>query len=301
VSRAVGRRFAVGTGVIVEDSSYSPGVPRFDHVLFDLDGTLLVGSHAVPGAPEAVEALRAAGVTVGFVTNDPVHSRDEQVVRLAAEGIRSEPNEFITSGRAVALLVADELGPVPVIALGSPAFKDECIAAGLEPVPGPGGAAAVLLGGSRTVTFDDLTVATRAVLVHGAALYASSQDATFPAPDGPVPGAGAFVAALERATGATVRCAGKPDPAMFEEARDTLGAGRYLVVGDRLDSDIAGGAAARMQTALVLTGSSSLADVAAWTGAGPDHVLAGPGDVVALVLGDDQPVAPTARSARTSP
>jgi NagD protein len=57
------------------------------------------------------------------------------------------------------------------------------------------------------------------------------------------------------------------------------------VVGDRLDSDIAGGAAAHMQTALVLTGSSTLEDVSAWTGAPPDHVLAGPADVVPLVLG----------------
>jgi glycerol 3-phosphatase-2 len=275
-------------------------VPRYDHVLFDLDGTLLVGNHAVPGAPEAVAALRAAGVSVGFVTNDPIHSRDEQSLRLAAEGIVAEPDEFVTSARAIALLVADELGPVRVIALGSPAFHAECIASGLEIVPGPGGAAAVLLGGSRNITFDDLTVATRAVLMHGAAVYASSADATFPAPDGPVPGAGAFVAALERATGAVVRTAGKPSPAMFEEARAALGDGRYLVVGDRLDSDIAGGAAAGMDTALVLTGSSSLDDVAAWDGAAPDHVLAGPGDVVPVVLGD-QPVAPTARSARTSP
>ena len=274
---------------------------RYEHVLFDLDGTLLVGAHAIPGAPEAVEALRAAGVGVGFVTNDPVHSRDEQVARLAAEGFHAEPDEFVSAGRACALLAADELGPAAVIALGSSAFRDECVRAGLQPVRGPGGAVAVLLGGSRDITFDDLTIATRAVLVHGAAVYASSADATFPSPGGPVPGAGAFVAALHYATGVLAKTAGKPSPAMFEEARSVLGPGRYLVVGDRLESDIAGGAAAGMDTALVLTGSSSEADVEAWQGAGPDHVLRGPGDVVELVLGEDQPVAPSARSARTSP
>jgi glycerol 3-phosphatase-2 len=273
---------------------------RFQHVLFDLDGTLLVGMRAIPGAPEAVEALRAAGVGVGFVTNDPVHSRDDQVRRLGAEGFHAEPDEFVTAGRACAMLVADELGAVPVVALGSQAFRDECVAAGLELVAGPE-AAAVLLGGSRDITFADLTVATRAVLVHGAAVYASSADATFPSPDGPVPGAGAFVAALEYATGVRAQTAGKPSPAMFEEARAALGPGRYLVVGDRLDSDIAGGAAAGMETALVLTGSTSLDDLAVWQGAAPDHVLRGPGDVVPLVLDDDQPVAPSARSARTSP
>jgi HAD superfamily hydrolase (TIGR01450 family) len=276
-------------------------VARFEHVLFDLDGTLLVGMHAIPGAPEAVDALRAAGVGVGFVTNDPVHSRDEQVARLGAEGFHTEPDEFVTAGRACAMLVADELGRVPVVALGSAAFRDECVAAGLELVSGPAGAAAVLLGGSRDITFDDLTVATRAVLLHGAAVYASSSDATFPAPGGPVPGAGAFVAAVQYATGVLAQTAGKPSPAMFEEARHALGPGRYLVVGDRLESDIAGGAAAGMETALVLTGSSSREDVAAWQGAGPDHVLGGPADVVPLVLGGHQPVTPSARSARTSP
>jgi glycerol 3-phosphatase-2 len=234
-------------------------------------------------------------------TNDPVHSRDDQVRRLAAEGFHAEPDEFVTAGRACAMLVADELGTVRVVALGSAAFRDECVAAGLEPVPGPDGAAAVLLGGSRDITFADLTVATRAVLMHGASVYAASGDATFPSPDGPVPGAGSLVAALEYATGARAKTAGKPSPAMFEEARAALGPGRYLVVGDRLDSDIAGGAAAGMETALVLTGSSSLDDLAAWQGAAPDHVLRGPGDVVPLVLDDDQPVAPSARSARTSP
>ena len=91
-------------------------------------------------------ALRAAGVGVGFVTNDPVHSRAEQVARLVAEGFHARADEFVTAGRAAAMLAYDELGPVPVIALGSPAFRDECVAAGLEPVPGPDGAAAVLLG-----------------------------------------------------------------------------------------------------------------------------------------------------------
>jgi HAD superfamily hydrolase (TIGR01450 family) len=278
-----------------------PAVPRFEHVLFDLDGTLLVGMRAIPGAPEAVEALRAAGVGVGFVTNDPVHSRDDQVRRLTAEGFRCTADEFVTAGRAAAVLAFDELGAAPVIALGSQAFRDECILAGLTLVPGPEGAAAVLLGGSRDITFADLTTATRAVLMHGAAAYASSADATFPAPGGPVPGAGAFVAALQYATGALAKTAGKPSPAMFDEARSALGPGRYLVVGDRLDSDIAGGAAAGMATALVLTGVTTMDDVDAWQGAAPDHVLSGPGDVVPLVLQAQAGEAPSARSARTSP
>ena len=106
--------------------------------------------------------------------------------------------------------------------------------------------------------------------MHDLEVIGSNGDATFPAAGGPAPGAGALLASVTFATGRAVRCAGKPEPAMFEEARRALGTGRCLVVGDRLDSDIAGGAAAGMDTALVLSGSASDADVAAWTGAAAD-------------------------------
>jgi ribonucleotide monophosphatase NagD (HAD superfamily) len=110
-------------------------------------------------------------------------------------------------------------------------------------------------------------------------LYGSNRDATYPAPGGPAPAAGALIAAVEYATGRMARCAGKPEAAMFAEARRILGDGSYLVVGDRLDADVAGGAAAGMATALVLTGSSASDQVARWSGPGPDHVL---DDVAAL-------------------
>ena len=138
--------------------------------------------------------------------------------------------------------------------------------------------------------------------MHGAGVYASSADATFPAPGGPVPGAGAFVAALHYATGVLAKTAGKPSPAMFEEAR--VGARHRPLPRRRRSPRLrhrgrrsgrhADGARADRQ-------SATRDDVAAWQGAAPDHVLAGPGDVVPLVLGDDQPVTPSARSARTSP
>ncbi len=93
--------------------------------------------HAIAGAPEAVAALRAAGVGVGFVTNDPVHSRADQVARLAAEGFHTEADEFVTAGRAAAMLAFDELGAADVVALGSQAFRDECVRGGADAGAGP--------------------------------------------------------------------------------------------------------------------------------------------------------------------
>ena len=96
------------------------------------------------------------------------------------------------------------------------------------------------LGGDLGFSFADLQSAVRAVLA-GAPLYGSNRDRTYPDDGGPSPSAGALVAAVEYAADANARCAGKPERAMFDEARRLLGDGRYLMVGDRLDADVAGG------------------------------------------------------------
>jgi HAD superfamily hydrolase (TIGR01450 family) len=263
-------------------------MPAYDHLLLDLDGTLVIGPTPIAGASEAVAAAREAGLGIGFLTNDPVSSRSAQERRLRTAGIAARAQEVVTSARALALLVAHELGEVAVLALGSDAFARECEEAGLRPEREPGAVAAVLMGGSSEIGYDDLTRAVRAVLVHGAALYGSNRDATFPARGGPAPAAGPLVAALEHAVSRPARCAGKPEPAMFLEARSVLGDGRYLVVGDRLDSDVAGGAAAGMATALVLSGSTAQADLERWDGAQPDHVLASIADLPRLLAGEHE-------------
>jgi ribonucleotide monophosphatase NagD (HAD superfamily) len=91
-------------------------------------------------------------------------------------------------------------------------------------------------------------------------MLAAGRDRTYPMTDGLWPGTGAVVAALEYATGQTARSVGKPDPQMFRTALDRLGPGRALVVGDRIESDLAGAAAAGLDGAIVLTGVSSRDD-----------------------------------------
>jgi ribonucleotide monophosphatase NagD (HAD superfamily) len=88
-------------------------------------------------------------------------------------------------------------------------------------------------------------------------MVAAGRDRTFPREDGPWPGTGAIVAALEYATDQQARLVGKPEPQMFYTALDRLGPGRAVVVGDRLDSDLAGAAAAKLDAAIVLTGVST--------------------------------------------
>ena len=104
-------------------------------------------------------------------------------------------------------------------------------------------------------------------------MIAAGRDRTFPAADGQWPGTGAIVAALEYATERTARIVGKPEPLIFQTALDRLGPGRALMVGDRLDSDLAGAAAAGLDAAIVLTGVTSReqAEAATDPGAGGDR------------------------------
>jgi ribonucleotide monophosphatase NagD (HAD superfamily) len=94
-------------------------------------------------------------------------------------------------------------------------------------------------------------------------MIAAGRDRTFPAADGLWPGTGAIVAALEYATDREAQIVGKPDPQMFRTALDRLGPGRALVVGDRIESDLSGAAAAGLDAAIVLTGVSTRSEAEA--------------------------------------
>jgi glycerol 3-phosphatase-2 len=124
----------------------------------------------------------------------------------------------------------------------------------------------VVVAGTDELVYDDLRVAALA-LNRGADFLATSRDPTHPMPDGLWPGTGAIVAALEYATGRSAAIVGKPEPQLMITALDRLGEGRTLVVGDRLDTDVAAAAKAHLDAALVLTGGTTRAEADA---IGPD-------------------------------
>lgn len=246
-----------------------------DGLVVDLDGVVWVGPTAVPGSVEAVTELRARGVRLVFLTNDPRGSRAEYAARLVALGVPVEESEIVTAGSALASFIREqEENGAPTFAIGSPSLKRELEQAGLELLAGDegGDAAIVAVGGHDEFDYHELRIATRA-LRRGARLYAAGRDATFPMPDGPWPGTGAIVAAVEAAGGTTAIAVGKPEPYIFGIARSLLRECRNVaIVGDNLAADIAGGKRARLTTILVLTGTSSRDDLAAAEVA-PDLVL----------------------------
>jgi HAD superfamily hydrolase (TIGR01450 family) len=261
----------------------SPRIRPYNHVLLDLDGCLWVGDDACDGAVEAVQALREAGADVLFLTNDVRHAPEDFVRKLWRLGFQASLAEVVTVGAALQYQLASrDRGSAYVV--GSQALVDHVSEAGLRILnrtPFATRADVVVVGAHDEFGYDELRIATQAV-IRGAELIGATRDATFPMADGPWPGSGAVLAAIESAAGRRADLVvGKPEPAMYEAARDRLGPGRMLAVGDLLDVDVAGARRAGLDSALVLTGGTTRAQAEA-ADPRPTHVA---DSLAALVLG----------------
>lgn len=236
----------------------SPLLESYDNVVLDLDGCVWIGEEVIPRAAEAISELRAAGKRLAFLTNDPRRSPEEYVRKLWSMGIQASMEEVVTVGGAIQFVLAGRPeGRAYVI--GSSAIFKHVADAGHHIVNGtstPAEADVVVVAGHDDFSFSELREGTQAVLA-GAEMIAAGRDRTFPAADGLWPGTGAIVAALEYATERTAAVVGKPAPQIFRTALDRFGEGRTLVIGDRIDSDLKGAAAAGLDGAIVLTGVTS--------------------------------------------
>lgn len=240
----------------------SPLLDRYDHVLLDLDGCVWVGEQPTPGAVEAIAQLRAAEKSVMYLTNDPRRSPEEYVRKLWNVGIQASLGDVVTVGAAIQHVLAQGRSRAATYVIGASAIFRHVTDAGMRVVNGTPRASyaeLVVVAGHDDLHYDELRVATQAVL-RGADMIAAGRDRTFPREDGAWPGTGAIVAALEYATGRQARIVGKPRPQMFHTALDRLGPGRALVVGDTIESDLAGAAAAKLDGAIVLSGVSTRAE-----------------------------------------
>jgi HAD superfamily hydrolase (TIGR01450 family) len=243
----------------------TPRIARYDQVLLDLDGCVWLGDTALDGAPEAVAALRDAGKAVAFLTNDVRHAPEEFVRKLWRLGFQAALSEVVTVGATVQYLLSERDGGAAYV-VGAQALVEHVAEAGMRIVNRTEFATradVVVVGAHERLSYDEIRIAAQAVR-RGAELIGATRDATFPMPDGPWPGSGAVLAAIEVAAGREAdRIAGKPEPAMYEAARDRLGDGRCLAVGDRIEIDVAGAQRAGIDSALVLTGGVTHAEVGA--------------------------------------
>ncbi|BBX08316.1 D,L-glycerol 3-phosphate phosphatase [Mycolicibacterium aichiense] len=227
-------------------------------MLLDLDGTVFRGHEPTEGA---IDALEAAQTRKLFVTNNASRAAEDVAAHLRDLGFVADAADVVTSAQSAARLLAQQLKPgSKVLIVGTDALAGEIEAVGLQPVRRfDDEPVAVVQGHSMTTGWPDLAEAALAIR-SGALWVAANVDRTLPTERGLLPGNGSMVAALRTATDAEYQVAGKPAPALM---RDALARGSFdtpLVVGDRLDTDIAGANAADLPSLMVLCGVSTAAE-----------------------------------------
>lgn len=247
-----------------------------DVLLLDLDGVVYVGQAPVPWAVESITSALSQGLRVAYVTNNASRTPGQVAAHLRSLGVPATEADVITSSMAGAALLAERIPGGRVLAVGGEGVTWALRERGLTPVSSyDERTAGVLQGYGPHVGWQDLAEATYAVRA-GLPWVATNLDRTLPTPRGPAPGNGSLVDLVASVAGRRPDgVAGKPEPALLQEAIGRTGAQRPLVIGDRLDTDIAAGYRLGLPTLLVLTGISAEAEaLAAGPGWRPDFVAA---------------------------
>lgn len=249
----------------------------YDIAMLDLDGVVYIGPDAVPGVAGWLEKAAAAGMHLAYVTNNASRPPREVARHLNELGIPAAESDVVTSAQAAARLLAEELEQgAPVYVIGGPGLFEALEEQGLRVVQSAAEKPAAVVSGY----YADLlwrTVIDGAILVKsGLPWVATNTDLTVPTPQGPGPGNGVLVEAVARFAQRDPVVAGKPLPPLFEETRRRVGGSRPLVVGDRLDTDIEGANNTGLDSLLVLTGVTGVAElVTATAGQRPSYISLG--------------------------
>ncbi|MED5814922.1 HAD-IIA family hydrolase [Mycolicibacterium sp. 050232] len=230
-------------------------VRQHDCLLLDLDGTVFRGHEPTVGA---IESLTGLDARVLYVTNNASRAPGQVAEHLRELGFAAASDDVVSSAQSAAHLLAVHLSPgAPVLVVGTDALADEVSNVGLRPVrtfdEGP---VAVVQGHSPETAWPNLAEAALAIRA-GALWVAANVDLTLPSERGLLPGNGSMVAALRAATEQAPLVAGKPQPTLMNDALSRGSFASPLVVGDRLDTDIAGAVAAGLPSLMVLTGVST--------------------------------------------
>src|SRR4051794_37975897 len=164
----------------------SPAVAGYDQFILDLDGCVWVGPDPLPGAVEAIDALREAGKRLAFATNDSRHALEDHVRKLWRIGVQASVADVVSAGAAMQHLLADTRRGRTAFVIGGEALLRHVEDAGLRVLNGTdlaSRAETVVVGHSSDLVYDDLRNAVLAVR-RGADLLATSRDATLPMEDG---------------------------------------------------------------------------------------------------------------------
>ena len=240
--------------------------------LIDMDGVLVQGRRLVPGAPDFLERLRAAGSPFLVLTNNSIFTPGDLSHRLRASGLTVERDRIFTSAMATAAFLRSQRpSGGTAFVIGESGLTSVLHGAGFTLADS--GVEYVVLGEQQSY---DLDIITRGIqlIAGGAHFIATNPDASFPRDQGLAPACGAMAALMEKASGVAAFYIGKPNPLMMRTALNHLGAHSEsaVMVGDNMATDIIGGVEAGMETVLVLSGVTSASQVARFAYQ-PTHVV----------------------------
>lgn len=250
-----------------------------ESVVLDLDGTVYLGDGALPGAAEAVEALREAGKRTVFCSNNPTRTPEDYAAKLTRLGIPTDPAEVFTSLTATVRWVRTTMPDAAVFPIGEQPLHDALTGAGVTLCDDPARIDLVISSYDRTFDYRKLQIAFDALWFHRRArLVATNPDRFCPFPGGRgEPDCASITAAIRACTGVECEAVfGKPERGLFDMIADATGldAATTVMVGDRLSTDVAFARTAGMVGALVLTGETDRAALdAAPADDHPDVVL----------------------------
>jgi 4-nitrophenyl phosphatase len=238
--------------------------PHIRGMILDMDGVLWRGNQPLGDLPEIFGRLKELDIRTVMATNNATRSIDQYLERMRGFGVALEPWQLINSAVAAAEMLHRRFpqgGPVYVVG-------EEGLTQALQDVgftPSQDGALAVVAGLDRKFTYEKLSRGAN-LIRKGIPFIGTNPDVTFPASDGITPGAGSILAALQAASGVAPVIAGKPELPMYTMALERLGTlpEETISVGDRLDTDIAGGQRLGLRTALVLSGVNTRMEGLAW-------------------------------------
>lgn len=249
----------------------APGLAALRGFVFDLDGCVWAGDALAPGAGETLAALRRAGRRTAFVSNNSRARGGDLRGRLERLGVATDGSPVLTPLEVIGRVIAERYGPSDVLVIGAAEMAAVIVDAGhrLVDVADFRRASVVAVGNDFDLSYARLAAASRAA-AGGAPLVTPNVDPRLPIEDGDfLPGCGAIVEAVAVAAGVRPLVVGKPAGHLFRLALDGLGLGpaETAMVGDSVESDVAGGRAAGMRTVLYAPGG------AARDGTGADVVV----------------------------
>lgn len=237
-------------------------------LIIDMDGVVWKSDSPIGDLADTFNRIRTRGLKFAFATNNSTKTSEQYVERLSKFDVPVEPWQIITSSQAAAhALSKDFPRGTKVFMIGEDGIQTALKEEGFEilSIENASQAQAVVMGIDRNINFDKASEATL-LIRKGIPFYATNADKTFPTPRGEIPGSGAWLSVITTATDVEPIVAGKPSPVLVELSMEKLGTKKEetLVVGDRLETDIAAGQAAGCPCALVLSGISTREQAERW-------------------------------------